>query len=77
MRIPFPIKGLVDGVKSSAQPSKTSMFLKNVRPFDVTKEQTRGGQRPGTELAYDTQISGAEHPVLFITSIITTYITPE
>ena len=77
MKIPFPINGLVDGVPSSQQPLQTSMFLKNVRPFDVTKEQTRGGKRDGSVLAYDTQISGASHPVLLITSIVTTYITPE
>ena len=77
MKVPFPIDGLVDGVQSSQQPIRTSMFLKNVRPFDVTKEQTRGGQRPGTTLAYDTQISGASHPVLLMTSIVTTYINPE
>lgn len=76
MKIPFPIEGLVDGVSSSRQPIKTSMFLKNVRPFDITKEQTRGGQRPGTILAYDTQISGGSHPVLYITNITTTYIEP-
>lgn len=77
MKISFPINGLVDGVPSGQQPLKTSVYLKNVRPFDVIKEQTRGGQRPGTILAYDTQISGAEHPVLLITSIVTTYINPE
>ena len=76
MKVQFPIKGLVDGVPSSQQPIQTSVFLKNVRPYDVLKEQT-GGQRPGTILAYDTQISGESHPVLLMTNIVTTYITPE
>jgi hypothetical protein len=77
MKIPFPIKGLVDGVSTSEQPLQTSFSLQNTRAFDVTKEKIRGGQRAGTVLAYPTQISGASHPVLYMASITTTYIQPE
>jgi hypothetical protein len=77
MRIPFPTEGLVQGMAACEQPAKTSFALQNVRPFDVTSERVRGGQRPGTVLAYTTQISGASHPVLQMTSVTTTYIKPE
>jgi hypothetical protein len=77
MRVPFPVDGLVEGLPSVEQPPRTSFLLRNVRPFDVSKEKIRGGQRPGTVKAFTTQISGASHPVLYMTSITTTYITPE
>jgi hypothetical protein len=79
MKIPFPVKGLVDGIPSGQQELQTSFSLNNTRAFDITKEKIRGGQRPGTILAYDTQIGteGTPTPVLFMTSIITTFITPE
>ena len=76
MKVPFPVNGLVDGVPSGAQPLQTSFSLNNVRAFDVTKEKIRGGQRPGTILAYDTSI-GTGTPVLYMTSIITTFVNPE
>jgi hypothetical protein len=76
MKVPFPINGLVDGAASSEQPLQTSFSLNNVRAFDITKEKIRGGQRAGTTLAYDTQI-GTDTPVLFMTSIITTFVKPE
>lgn len=77
MRVPFPYLGLDEGAAATEQPEGTSFSLQNVRPYDVTSERIRGGQRPGTTLAYTTQISGSAHPVLFITSIVTTYIEPE
>lgn len=76
MRINFPYEGLHEGVAAQDQPVNSSFSLQNVRPFDVSADRVRGGQRPGTVLAYDTQIVG-DHPVLNITSIVTTYITPE
>jgi hypothetical protein len=77
MKIPFPAKGLTDGTPSGEQPVQTSFSLNNVRAFDITKEKIRGGQRPGTILAYDTQISDASHPVLYICSVVSTYIAPQ
>jgi hypothetical protein len=76
MRVPFPILGLHRGLPAKEQPEGTSFSILNCRPFDVTSERTRGGKRPGTQKAYTTQISGASHPVLLMTSINTTYITP-
>lgn len=77
MNIPFPRFGLDESSPAGQQPIGTSFSLSNVRPFDISKEKIRGGQRPGTTLAYNTQISGAAHPVLLMTSIVTTFIAPE
>jgi len=79
MRIPFPILGLADGGPSSDQKIQTSFLLRNARPFDVTEEKIRGGQRPGTTKAYSTQVGFASptaHPVLAMCSVVTTYIVP-
>jgi len=75
MEIPFPSAGLHEGLAAEKQPPTTSPQLQNVRPFDVTEERSRGGQRPGFVLAYTTQIGG-EYPVLHISQITTTYISP-
>jgi len=76
MRINFPYEGLHEGVAAQDQPLNSSFALQNVRPFDVGEDRVRGGQRPGTVKAYDTQIVGS-NPVINITSIVTTYIQPE
>lgn len=76
MEISFPFAGLHEGMAAERQPPVTSPFLMNVRPFDVDEERGRGGQRPGVDKAYTTRI-GEDYPVLFIGSIVTTYITPE
>ena len=76
MKVPFPTLGLTEGTASAEQPQGTSFSLSNVRPYDVTSERIRGGQRPGTAKAYTTQISGASHPVLVMVSVVTTYISP-
>jgi hypothetical protein len=77
MKVPFPYLGLDEGSASAEQPPGTSFSLNNVRPYDITSERIRGGQRPALVKAYTTQISGASHPVLHICSVVTTYITPE
>ena len=77
MKVGFPILGLHRGLPSEEQPDQTSFDLINVKPFDVTSERIRGGKRGGTEKAYTTQISGASQPVLFMTSVVTTYIPAE
>ena len=77
MKVGFPVEGLHQGLPAEQQPPTTSFNLGNVRPFDVTEERVRGGQRPGITKAYSTQISGAAHPVVAIFQIVTTYIPPE
>ena len=79
MRIPFPIEGLVEGAPSSSQKIRTAFFMQNVRPFDVTEEKIRGGQRPGTTKAYSTQVGlvgATAHPVLAMCAVTSTYIPP-
>lgn len=75
MELPFPFSGLHEGLAAEKQPPATSQQLSNVRPFDVEEGRARGGQRPGLEKAYTTQIGG-EYPVLHISIISTTYIEP-
>jgi len=75
MRIPFPSGGLSEGIAAQDQEVGTSFSLQNVRPFDITAERIRGGQRPGTSLAYTTQIVG-DYPVIAMTQIVSTYIEP-
>ncbi len=77
MKIQPPIYGLVEGSASCEQDAQTSFALSNVRPFDISKEKQRVGKRPGTSLAYTTQISGGSHPVLLVVSLTNTYIPPE
>lgn len=76
MELQFPKDGLNEGQAYEKQPATTSPNLMNVRPFDVEEDRLRGGQRPAIVKAYSTQIAG-DHPVLLITEIATTYITPE
>ena len=76
MKLQFPYKGLHRGNANSEQPIGTSPVLQNVRPFDISEGRIRGGQRPGLEKAYTTQVGGA-NPVIVITTVATTYIEPE
>jgi hypothetical protein len=76
MRIPFPINGLSEGLPATEQPLRTSFSLQNVRPYDVTDERVRGGQRPGTVLAYTTRVVG-DNPIIALAQVTTTYIEPE
>lgn len=75
MRIPAPINGLDESIAVQDQPLTTSFSLQNVRPYDISDERTRIGQRPGTSLAYTTRIVG-DFPIIAMASITTTYITP-
>jgi hypothetical protein len=75
MELGFPLGGLHEGLAAERQPPTTSPQLQNVRPYDVSEERARGGQRPALVKAYDTQIGG-EYPVLHISTITTTYIEP-
>lgn len=73
MRIPFPASGLVEGIPAQDQEVGSSFSLQNVRPFDITDERIRGGQRPGSVLAYTTRIVG-DFPVIRMAQIVSTYI---
>ena len=74
MRIPFPTAGLVEGIAAQDQEVGGSFSLQNVRAFDISDERIRGGQRPGTALAYTTRIVG-DYPVIAMAEVISTYIT--
>lgn len=76
MRIEFPREGLNEFLAAQDQPALSSFSLQNVRAFDVHAERDRGGQRPGTVLAYTTRIVG-DFPIINMSEIVTTYITPE
>lgn len=76
MRIEFPINGLSEGLPAIQQKLETSFSLQNVRPYDVTDERIRGGQRPGTVLAYSTRVVG-NNPIIAMFQITTVYIEPE
>jgi hypothetical protein len=76
LKIQAPIYGLHRGLPANEPPEGTSFDIMNCRPFDTTSERIRLGQRPGTTKAYTTQVSGASHPVLYMDSIVTTYIEP-
>jgi len=69
VRMPFPIKGLNEGVAFEDQPSGTTVDCQNVRPFpsDSTEDasqnaknsgRARGGQRPGLAKFLSTQWPG-------------------
>ncbi len=75
MRVQFPALGLAEGRAVVEQPIGTSFSLQNVRPYDVSDERIRGGQRPGSKLAYTTQVVG-DFPVIYMTQITSTYIIP-
>lgn len=76
MRVPFPIQGLDTGRATTEQPLQSSFSLQNVRAFDVTDERIRGGQRPGTKLAYSTRVVG-NFAVIRMVEVTSTYIQPE
>ncbi len=76
MRVPFPILGLHEGLPTTEQPMRTSFSIQNCRPFDISDERVRGGQRPGTALAYSTRIVG-DFPIIRMVEIVSTYIEPE
>ena len=62
----FPLQGLNKATSIARQPSLTSAYLNNVRPFDVLEGRARGGQRPGLDKWCSTQIGGVEKPIVAI-----------
>jgi hypothetical protein len=66
----FPLEGLNENWGLSYQSTTTSPDLNNVRPYDVLDTRARGGQRPGLEQQYETNIGGTnKNPVVFLTGI--------
>ncbi len=63
----FPVKGVTENSPNGVVPAGCTQDALNVRPFDVTDERLRGGQRPGTSLASEQQIKNnagtAEEPI--------------
>lgn len=76
LRLYFPLKGYSRVLSYQDQPNITTPICMNVRMVDVAEERARGGQRPGLDKAYSTQIAGS-YPVILMTSIATTYMSPE
>lgn len=72
----FPVKGYQSSTSFVDQPSLTTSLMKNCRLRDIVEQRARGGQRPGMEKAYSTQIGG-EHPIIEMVQVTVTYITPE
>ncbi len=77
LRLYFPIKGFNRATSYVDQQLITTPLCSNIRLVDVAEERSRGGQRPGLDKAYTTQVSGASHPVLVMTSIVSTYLEAE
>lgn len=75
MELQFPIKGLHEGLAAEDQPLQTTPTCQNVRPFDVSEERVRGGQRPPLVKAYSTQIAG-DYPIIAMCQIATIYKEP-
>jgi len=60
MNLMFPFLGLNKGRALNEQPAATSVYLNNVRPYDVLGNRLRGGQRPGLDKLYTQQIGGSD-----------------
>lgn len=57
--VPFPFKGYNEGTAHRQQPEGTTPDCLNVRPYDVSKERLRGGQRPGTTKYITDAVNGS------------------
>ena len=71
----FPIKGVSQFTAYNQQPELTSPFMQNVRIKGVAEQRARGGQRAGLKKWATTQVGGA-YPIINLTQVVTTYITP-
>ncbi|MHC4625067.1 MAG: hypothetical protein ACYS4W_14330 [Planctomycetota bacterium] len=70
-----PLAGQSENLAFEQKPPFTSPVLMNMRAYDPDEQRARMGQRPGTEKAYSTQVGGA-YPVVKITAVTNTFITP-
>ena len=73
LRLYFPLRGLSRTLAFRETPPLTTQLCQNVRLVDVSKERSRGGQRPGLVKAYTTQVGGA-YPIIKMVSVTTTYM---
>ncbi len=70
-----PLAGQSENLAFEQKPPFTTPVMMNMRAYDPDEVRARLGQRPGTVLAYTTQIGG-DFPVSKIRSITSTFITP-
>jgi len=71
MKIPFPIRGLHTGVRSTTQPEFTSPSLLNMRPLNPKTGRYTGAQRPPLSKRYTQQIASTTLPIIDIVSVAT------
>lgn len=69
LEIKFPVQGKVTNYPISKQPADTAALLNNVRPYDVSKERARGGQRPGIKKWGNGDHFKVDSPVVAITTV--------
>jgi hypothetical protein len=69
IKLSFPTIGKVTNYALSQQPPNSAALLNNVRPYDVSKERVRGGQRPGIAHWGNGDELGGIGPVVAITSV--------
>lgn len=66
----FPFEGVDKGRAASNQPLTTSPDMSNMRVYDVLGNRARGGQRPGQDKMYSTQIGTGGLAILEICSVV-------
>ncbi|MBE3088317.1 MAG: hypothetical protein IMZ61_13870 [Planctomycetes bacterium] len=71
-----PLGGISENMAFEQKPPFTSPVMMNMRAYDPDEQRARMGQRPGTAKAYSTQVGGA-YPIIKMTSITCTFVTPE
>lgn len=71
-----PLGGISENMAFEQKPPFTSPVMMNMRAYDPDEQRARMGQRPGTALAYSTQVGGA-YPIIKMCSITNTFVTPE
>lgn len=70
-----PLAGISENLAFEQKPPFTTPLMMNMRAYDPDEARARMGQRPGTVLAYTTQVGGS-YPIQKITSITNTFIQP-
>lgn len=71
IELALPIKGISKGISVDKESPITSGYMNNVRPEDVLEKRIRLGKRPGLDKWSDTQIGGAEFPIIAMTVVST------
>jgi hypothetical protein len=70
-----PLAGISENMAFEQKPPFTTPVMMNMRAYDPDEVRARMGQRPGTVLAYTTQVGGA-FPIVKMKSITSTFISP-